>query len=84
VKDIQRIEVVKEGEFLHVEVVVEVTASHTLAYVDDIHDRLMEIILKQKGVEDVMISFDEDDGIRTWTGSNKDTDNNTLISKFPK
>ena len=29
VKDIQRIEVIKEGEFLHVEVVAEVDPSHT-------------------------------------------------------
>ena len=29
VKDIQRVEVIKEGEFLHVEVVAEVDPSHT-------------------------------------------------------
>ena len=71
VKDIQRVEVVKEGEFLHVEVVVEVDPTQTVAYVDDVRDRLMHIILKQKGVQDVMISFDEDDGVRTWTQTNQ-------------
>ena len=45
--------------------------TQTVAYVDDVRDRLMDIILKQKGVQDVMISFDEDDGIRTWKGSNQ-------------
>lgn len=83
VKDIQRLEVVKEGEFLHVEVVLEVTASHTVSYVDDIRDRLMKIILNQKGVQDVIISFDEDDGVRTWTESNK-SNNNDNSSKFPE
>ncbi|MCZ2260433.1 cation diffusion facilitator family transporter [Sporosarcina sp. G11-34] len=74
IKDLQRIEVVKEGEFLHVEIIAEVDSSHTIAYVDDIRDRLMEIILKQKGVRDVLISFDEDDGVRTWTGTNETTE----------
>lgn len=84
IKDIQRIEVIKEGEFLHVEVIVEVNPSHTIAYVDDIHDRLMQAILHQKGVRDVIISFDEDDGIRTWTGTNPPDAMNEFISKLPK
>ena len=71
IKDLQRVEVIKEGEFLHVEVIAEVDPTHTVAYVDDIRDRLMDIILKQKSVRDVLISFDEDDGIRTWTGTNE-------------
>lgn len=84
VKDIQRIEVVKEGEFLHVEVVLEVDSSHTVSYVDDIRDRLMHILLNQKGVQDVVISFDEDDGIRTWTGNNDPEALHKFSSKFPK
>lgn len=83
VKDIQRIEVVKEGEFLHVEVAVEVNPSHTVAYVDDIRDRLLKIILNQKGVQDVIISFDEDDGIRTWKETNDPMAINEFSSKFP-
>lgn len=84
IKDIQRIEVIKEGEFLHVEIIVEVSPSHTIAYVDDIRDRLMQVILHQKGVRDVIISFDEDDGIRTWTGTNPSDGMNDFISKLPK
>ena len=84
VKDIQRIEVVKEGEFLHVEVVVEVNPSHTVEFVDEIRDRLLRVILNQKGVQDVMISFDEDDGIRTWTGSNDLEAINEFSAKFPE
>lgn len=84
VKDIQRLEVVKEGEYLHVETVLEVNPSHTLAYVDDIRDRLMQVILNQKGVQDIIISFDEDDGIRTWTGSNKDNTIQQFSAKLPE
>lgn len=84
VKDIQRIEVVKEGEFLHVEVVLEVDSAQTVAYVDDIRDRLLKVILQQKDVQDVMISFDEDDGVTTWTGTNDLTPLNKYNSKFPQ
>ena len=84
VKDIQHIEVVKEGEFLHVQVTAEVNPTHTLAYIDDIRDRLMKIILNQKGVQDVLISFDEDDGVRTWKGSNKNNKIEDYSTKLPE
>ena len=48
VKDIQKVEVIKEGEFLHVEVVAEIDPSLTVAYVDDIRDRLMLTYLTTK------------------------------------
>ncbi len=83
VKDIQRIEVVKEGEYLHVEVVAEVDPSLTVAYIDDIRDRLMTIILNQKSVQEVLISFDEDDGIMTWKIENEPLQSNAH-TKLPK
>ena len=46
--------------------VAEVDPSLTVAYVDDIRDRLMLLILQQKGVRELFISFDEDDGVVTW------------------
>ena len=83
IKDIQRIEVVKEGEFLHVEIIAEVDPTHTVAYIDDVRDRLMDIILNQKGVRDVLISFDEDDGVETtWIRSNAPEATNNLIQNF--
>jgi cation diffusion facilitator family transporter len=84
VKDIQQIEVIKEGEFLHVQVTAEVNPSHTLAYIDDVRDRLMKIILNQKGVQDVLISFDEDDGIRSWKGSNVNNKMEDYSTKLPE
>lgn len=84
VKDIQRVEVLKEGEFLHVEVIAEVDPSHTVAYVDDVRDRLLDLILKQKGVQEVLISFDEDDGVSTWKKANPSGTIQQFSSKLPK
>lgn len=66
VKDINRLEVVKEGEFLHIELVAESNPELSLAYLDDVRDRLVELLLSQKGVTKVTIAFDEDDGITEW------------------
>lgn len=67
IKDIQRLDVIKEGEHLHVEVEIEVDPTLTIAEVDDIKDRLERLIYAQKGVTSVVIEFDEDDQIREWT-----------------
>ncbi|MFJ8236854.1 cation diffusion facilitator family transporter [Ureibacillus sp. NPDC094379] len=66
VKDIARLEVVKEGEFLHVELVAETDPNLSLAYLDDVRDHLTEILKSQKGVTKVTISFDEDDNVKEW------------------
>lgn len=69
VTDIKRIEVIKEGEFLHVEVVAETDPKHSLAYLDDIRDHLVELIKSQKSVTKVTFSFDEEDNITEWKHS---------------
>ncbi|MGE7623078.1 cation diffusion facilitator family transporter [Viridibacillus sp. NPDC096237] len=66
VRDIQKLEVVKEGEFLHVECLAEIDPTLTFAEVDDIRDYLMKILLSQSKVSKVTIAFDEDDGITNW------------------
>lgn len=66
IQDIKKLVVLKEGEHLHVELIAEVDPTLSFAYVDDIRDHLMEIILAQKHVSKVHISFDEDDGIPEW------------------
>lgn len=76
--DIARLEVVKEGEFLHVELVAETDPNLSLAYLDDVRDHLTEILKSQKGVTKVTISFDEDDNVKEWehniTKDNTDSD----------
>ena len=72
VKDIARIEVIKEGEFLHVELVAETDPNLSLAYLDDVRDHLTEIILSQKGVTKVTLAFDEEDGVTQWKHGKND------------
>ncbi|WP_060210582.1 cation diffusion facilitator family transporter [Sporosarcina koreensis] len=84
IKDIQKVEVIKEGEYLHVEVIAEVDPTQTVAYIDDVRDRLMALVLKQKGVREALISFDEDDGIKTWQGVNELTMSEEARKKLPE
>ncbi|PLT33812.1 cation diffusion facilitator family transporter [Bacillus sp. V5-8f] len=73
VKDIQEVTVIKEGEDLHVELEVEIDPRITVAQADDIKDRLEKRIRDERGVTEVTIEFDEDDGVKTWS-SHKDID----------
>jgi cation diffusion facilitator family transporter len=66
VTDIARLEVIKEGEFLHVELIAETDPNLSLAYLDDVRDHLTDLLLNQKGVTKVTMAFDEDDGERAW------------------
>ena len=75
IKDVQNVIVIKEGEDFHVEVCVEIDPAITVAEMDDIKDRLKKMILQEKGVVDVMIEFDEDDGIPKWTKTDLPTTN---------
>lgn len=66
VSDIKKLDVVKEGEFLHVDLIAETDPNQSLAYLDDIRDHLIELIKSQKGVTKVRISFDEEDDVIEW------------------
>ncbi|KIL45017.1 cation diffusion facilitator family transporter [Jeotgalibacillus soli] len=66
VTDIQRLNVIKEGELLHVEAEIEVDHKMTIAEADDLKDRLSLLIFAQKGVSNVVIEFDEIDQITHW------------------
>lgn len=75
VKDIKKLLVVKEGEFLHVDLVAEVEPTISLAEADDIRDHLVDLIKNQQGVQEVTISFDEYEGITHWKHVNSRPDN---------
>ncbi|HWK24450.1 MAG TPA: cation diffusion facilitator family transporter [Ureibacillus sp.] len=66
ITDIKNLEVVKEGEFLHVDLVAETDPNKSLAYLDDVRDHLTELLLSQKNVTKVTLSFDEEDDITDW------------------
>lgn len=78
VRDIEAITVLKEGEDFHVEVEVELDAAMTVAQADVVKDRLVKAILEEKGVTDVLVEFDQDDGFTTWK------DSKTLKEDDPK
>ncbi|MGK7379401.1 cation diffusion facilitator family transporter [Planococcus sp. 1R117A] len=71
VRDIRKLEVVKEGEFLHVETKVEVNPSLSVAEADELQDRIAEVLLSQPSVNDVVVSLDADDGVKHWTHVSK-------------
>nr|WP_245602195.1 cation diffusion facilitator family transporter [Peribacillus kribbensis] len=66
VKDVGEIAVIKEGDELHVELEIEINPAISFAEADDIKDRIEEKILAQRGVTDVTIELDEDDGVSNW------------------
>ncbi|WKA52229.1 cation diffusion facilitator family transporter [Planococcus liqunii] len=81
VRDIRKLEVIKEGEFLHVETKVEVNPSLNVPEADLLQDRLAELILSQPSVDDVIVSLDADDGVKHWTHVSKNPETNANLSK---
>ncbi|WP_409288241.1 cation diffusion facilitator family transporter [Peribacillus sp. SCS-37] len=72
VKDVGEVTVIKEGDDLHVELEIEISPEMTFAQADDIKDRIEEKILAERGVTDVIIELDEDDGVDNWTAVSKE------------
>jgi cation diffusion facilitator family transporter len=72
VKDIQDVTVIKEGEEYHVELQIEVDPTLTVAEAEAIKDRLEQKILNEKGITDVLIEFDGDDGVPNWKEEQKE------------
>jgi cation diffusion facilitator family transporter len=66
VRDIQDISVYKEGENFHVELSIELDSKLTVEQADLIRHRIEDQIIKEKGVSDVIIEYDKDDGILKW------------------
>ena len=67
VNDIQTIDVVREGDDLHVELKVEVTPDMTVQEADEIRDYIAGQIKKRvPNVTDIIIEFDQDDDIVHW------------------
>ena len=66
IKDILTLFAVKEGEDYHIEMKLEISPELTVAKANEIKDRIEGKILEHRGVTDVIIEFDEDDGIQTW------------------
>lgn len=68
VSDIKRLAVIKEGEALHIEALLELNKDFTLKELSDIRKRIILKLLDLSHVEDVNIEFIEDDGQQDWRG----------------
>ncbi|MED4583327.1 cation diffusion facilitator family transporter [Brevibacillus choshinensis] len=69
VTDINRLRIVQEGRFYHVECYVELRPGLTLAVADDIKYRIRDSILTDPDISDVTMGILEDNGARDWEQS---------------
>lgn len=68
INDIQDLDVIKEGDSLHVELKVEVDPGMTIKEADKIRDYISEKIKERvPNVTDIIIEFDQDDDIPHWS-----------------
>ncbi|MFZ3578519.1 cation diffusion facilitator family transporter [Virgibacillus sp. DJP39] len=72
VKDIKKLMVVKEGDELHVELKIEFSPNMTVSEADAVRDKIENKILQERGVTEVVIEFDEDDKMQSWSNDSKD------------
>jgi len=73
INDIQTIDVLREGDDLHVELKVEVDSNMTVKEADEIREYIKKEINKRvPNVTDVIIEFDQDDDITHWKKVAKD------------
>lgn len=63
IKDIRTLYAMKEGEDYHIEMKLEIQPSLTVREATQIKNRIEEKIQEIKGVTDVIIEFEEDDGV---------------------
>lgn len=69
IKDIRTLFAMKEGEDYHIEMKLEIDTSIPVADAIKIKNRIESKIMAMNGVTDVIIEFEEDDGVLTWTNS---------------
>ena len=66
IKDIPALFAMKEGEEFHVEMKLEISPSLTVEQAINLKNRIEEKILNIKGITDVIIEFERDDGVQKW------------------
>src|SRR5699024_4045945 len=66
VTDVNKIRILQEGRYYHVEARVELRTGLTLAEADDIKVRISEHVLQDRDITDVGIGIIEDDGDIDW------------------
>lgn len=66
IKDIPALFAMKEGEDFHVEMKLEINPSITVEEAINLKNRIEAQIIEMKGVTDVIIEFERDDGVQKW------------------
>jgi cation diffusion facilitator family transporter len=66
VTDINKMRIIQEGRFYHVDAYIELRAGLTLAVADDIKFRVRDKLLVDSDIADVTLGIIEDNGIRDW------------------
>ncbi len=66
IKDIPVLFAMKEGEDFHIEMKLEIDSSLTVEQAIELKNRIEAKIFEIKGVTDVIIEFEKDDGIQKW------------------
>ncbi|WP_042334347.1 cation diffusion facilitator family transporter [Desulfosporosinus meridiei] len=66
VTDINKMRILQEGRFYHVESYVELVPGLTLAQADDIKLKIRDLLLSSEDVTDVTLGIIEDTGVRDW------------------
>jgi cation diffusion facilitator family transporter len=71
VTDINKMRIVQEGRFYHVEAYIELRTGLTLADADDIKFRVRDKLLLDSDIIDVTLGIIEDNGVRDWSPSSR-------------
>ncbi|TYP79550.1 cation diffusion facilitator family transporter [Paenibacillus methanolicus] len=72
VTDINKMRILQEGRFYHVEGYIELRPGLTLAVADDIKFRVRDKLLATPDIADVTLGIIEDNGVRDWRPSGEE------------
>jgi len=67
VTDINKIRIMQEGRYYHVEALIELRTGMSLADADDVKLRVREKLIADPDITDVILGIIEDNGVRNWT-----------------
>jgi cation diffusion facilitator family transporter len=67
VTDINKMRIIQEGRYYHVEALIELRKGLTLAVADDIKLRVKDTLVSDPDISDVGIGIIEDNGVKDWT-----------------
>jgi len=66
VTDINKLRILQEGRFYHVESYIELRPGLTLAKADNIKSKIRDLLLAYEDVTDVTLGIIEDNGVKDW------------------